>query len=98
MARGMVKAQLAMDERVVKDPELEAALEARLRAYDDAAEVRRVYEEKDEVAKGLLEKLELADGMVVRVGRFRVEKRFIPEKEVSFTSRSTSRLAIKLEE
>lgn len=92
------KNQLAMDERVVRDAELEDALEARLRAYDDLSEVRGVFSRKDEEARAKIDALKLSDGEVVRVGRFRVERRYIEAREVAFSSKPSSRIAIRLNE
>ena len=98
MARSRVQAQLAIDERVVRDAALEDALEARYRIQGDLQEIRKVYEEKDTTAKGLIDALGLSTGEVIRVGRFRVEKRHVEAKEVAFTSKESSRIAIRLNE
>lgn len=90
------KAQLAMDETVVEDPELAKLLEARLRAGDDKREVAGVYKLADQAAKDGIAKLDLADGDVVRVGRFRIAKKATEPRHVSFDSAPGSRVTIEL--
>lgn len=94
-----VKAQLALDETIVEDAELEAALEKRLRAADDVAEVRKVFEAADVEVKAGLERIGLlSTDQVVRIGRFRVSKVEIPARAVSFESKASERISIKLAE
>jgi hypothetical protein len=94
------KDQLALDERFVNDAELEAALERRLRAADDRAEVGAVYKQADKEVKAQLERLEPAVSvdMPVRVGRFRITINEIASRHVSFTTEPSERLSIALVE
>jgi len=89
-------AQLAIDETIVESPDIEAALERRQRAADDAAEVRGVYRKADDEVKGLLEHEEFADDQVVRIGRFRISRTVVAPKHVEFDSKGSNRLSIKL--
>jgi hypothetical protein len=87
--------QTAMDERTVDNRELEKALEDREQAKGGAAEARAKFNTLDEVVKDKVEDFDLADGEVARVGRFRIEKKRVAPREVSFTAEATSRLSIK---
>jgi hypothetical protein len=69
--------QLGMDERVIDDAALVDALEKRLRANDDLAEVRTSFKAADKAARELLAKHDFADGEAVRVGRFRISRSFV---------------------
>ncbi len=68
-------AQVAMDERVIEDDVVEEALEARQKAKDSLGAVRQRYEDANEKAGQALQRLEMPTGSVVRVGRFRIEKK-----------------------
>jgi hypothetical protein len=87
--------QLAIDEEVREDADLEAALEARWAAKLDLADCRATYDVADEKAKAELERMELADGQVIRIGRFRIEKKFRPARHVEFDSRASSAISIE---
>jgi hypothetical protein len=39
--------------------------------------------------------MELADGQVIRIGRFRIEKKFRPARHVEFDSRASSAISIE---
>ncbi len=90
--------QLAMDEHVVEDADLEQALEARQRRKDSLGAVRAAYKEADELARGSIAKQELPEGTVLRCGRFRVERRTVPGRSVSFETEGKSRVSISLVE
>lgn len=87
--------QLGMDERLVEDEVLSKALEGRLRAHDDIAEIRSVYKEHDAKVKERVGVLDLADGDAIRVGRFRIAKTAVAAKHVAFDTDPTSRLTIE---
>lgn len=87
--------QTAMDEKPIDDRELEKALEDREQAKGTASEARAKYTTLDEVCKDKIEEFKLAEGEVARVGRFRIEKKRVAPREVSFTAEATSRLSIK---
>lgn len=88
--------QLALDERVLDEPDLEKLLERRLRAADDVAELRKTYKEADAAAKDRLATLGLNDGDAVRLGRFRITKSAVASRAVSFETAPTSRLTISV--
>jgi len=86
--------QLALDETVIDDAELEAALETREKRKSSRDAVQKQYAEADAVAKGEIEKLELPEGSAVRVGRFRIARTSIPARSVAFEAKASSRLTI----
>ena len=89
-----VRDQLAFDEKVVEDAALENALELRQKRQDSLRAVQVQFDEAHEAASGLIAQLDLADGTAVRVGRFRVERRRVPPRSVSFESKGSSRTRI----
>lgn len=86
--------QLGMDERIVEDPEVEAALERRQTAKDQASAVRARYEEANVAAAAAIDGLNLAEGEVVRIGRFRVSRNSVPARSVAFETEATTRVSI----
>ena len=86
--------QLGLDEIVVENPELLEALELRQDHKDALSAQRKEYREAHEAATAILTQLELPEDRVARVGRFRISKRDVPEREVSFTSGARSQLSI----
>lgn len=100
MPRTKVQAQLAIDETVIEDDDLEAALEERLRFKDDYAEAGKVYRDKDAIAKGLIEK-NLGGGdddQVFRIGRFRVTRKLVEGRAVTFETKDKTSTTIRLVE
>lgn len=87
--------QTAIDERLVESDELEKALEDREIAKGTKSEAQAKFNTLDEVVKDKIEEFNLADGEVARVGRFRIEKKPVAPREVSFTAEASSRLSIK---
>ena len=80
-----VEAQLALDEEVIEDAELEALLERRLAFYDRLAPIQKEYREiTAQVKEAVKERLEV--GTTARIGRFRLEVIDVPWREVEFTS------------
>jgi len=96
MPRVRSNPQLAMDEQVITDPDIEAALEDRQAAKEALNEKQASYEELNETAKAQLAKLELPVGAVARVGRFRIERKISAARSVSFETAAKERLAIGL--
>lgn len=89
--------QLALDERAINNPDLEAALEKHLRARDDAAEARGVVKK----ARGEIDQLLAGVGdfdpdTALRVGRFRITKRVTEARHVEFDSSAGERLSFSL--
>lgn len=66
--------QLAFDERIVEDKELEAALEKHLRAKDDRAEINLRVKNARATVDGELARHPLEVDETIRVGRFRITK------------------------
>lgn len=87
--------QTRMDEQIVDDADLEAALEAREAAKEKAGFANKTYREAKTQAEAALEGQELADGDVIRVGRFRVEKKAVAGRSVAFDTSPSSRLTIR---
>jgi hypothetical protein len=89
--------QLAMDERAINNPELEKALERRLRAKDDVAEVRGVYKKAHAEVQAAIELLpDFEPDSALRVGRFRITKRHIDARSVSFETEARDQISIGL--
>lgn len=88
--------QTALDERVVEDAELEAALEEREQAKAARAKAAKTFESKDEAARVLADKLDdLFDGPV-RVGRFVLVERKTTARSVAFDVEAKTRLSIRV--
>ncbi len=87
--------QLALDEKVVENPALEKALDARLRAADDRAEAAKVFKRHDTEAREAIAALQLEDGDVIRVGRFRIKKSAVEPRHVEFDAAATQRISIR---
>ena len=90
--------QLAMDEKVIADSELEAALEDYWQKKIDAGEVNKAKNEASTQVKAMAARLELPDGMAARVGRFRIERKDVGAKKVSFETKPSTRYTFGLAE
>lgn len=88
--------QLAFDETQITDPTLESALEERQAAKEALSEVRSGFKQADNDAKRAIEKQELPEGHAIRVGRFRIERKVVAAKHVSFDTDESSRLNISV--
>jgi hypothetical protein len=95
--------QVGMDESAVIDnPEVEQALEERQLKKEALAEHRLAYKNADKRAKSLIEGLTIADPddeetpTVVRVTRFRIIKRFVKGRSVTFETQPRIQLSIGL--
>lgn len=94
--------QLGLDEHVIEDAEVERALEDRQAKKDALNAARRIYEGANENAKGLLGRLELPDPedetaqTAARVGRFRISKRLVKGRSVTFETKDKVRTTIGL--
>lgn len=92
------QAQLALDETVVEDPELEKMLDERQKRKDSMTALRLQYEEADKLVAGRIAQLELTEG-AVRVGRWRIEKVHVPARRVeAFDTTEKDRVKIDLAE
>ncbi len=83
------KAQISLDDRIIKNPELEAKLEERQGLKESAA----AYRKADKEAKVLAEALN--EPTPFRVGRFIIDKTTRPPKTVSFETDGSSSITIK---
>lgn len=92
------KDQLGLDEQVIEDADIEAALEEREKRKSSLSAVNKLYQAADELAKAELTKLELPEGGAARVGRFRVTRSAIPARSVTFDTKASSRIRISLAE
>lgn len=91
--------QLALDETAITNPDLEAALERRLRAQQDVTEVRGTYKVHHKEATRLIEAIaDFEPDTALRVGRFRITKTHIDGRDVSFTTEPRDQLRIGLVE
>lgn len=87
--------QTATDERVLDSEALEQALEQREKRKNSMRELRRQFKEADERAKALIGEFDLQEGEVGRIGKFRIEKKVMPSRDVSFTTDPKARITIK---
>jgi len=94
MPRMRSEDQLAFDEEVIENPDVEAALIARQSAKDALASVRKDFDAAHEKAKGALAMVELPEEGAVRIGRFRISKSLVSAKSVSFETKESTRLRI----
>lgn len=92
-----VKGQLAMDETVIEDTALEAALEDRERAREARRPAQLRYDEADRKAKAEVERAVPAD-VIARVGRFRIERKTVEGHSVSFATEDKVRVVISAED
>lgn len=90
------KDQLALDEKVIDDSELETALEALHAARGEAGEANKRRKDALDTAKTLAGRLELPDGMAARVGRFRISRQDSKARTVHFTTDPKTRYVFDL--
>lgn len=91
------RAQLALEEVVVDDPDLEAALEARQAAREKALAARKAFEGADEGARAVAQvQLDAAEGLPVRCGRFVLAERETPGRDVAFVVDPKTRVSIRV--
>lgn len=86
--------QLALDEKVIEDDEIEEALEEREKRKAAKNAVTTKYREAHEHAVGLINSLGISEDQVVRVGRFRLTKSQVSGRQVAFETAPTERLLI----
>jgi hypothetical protein len=91
-----VVAQQAFDEVTIEDEDLKTALEARQAAKQEASEARAAYKFAGDRANGEIAKLELPVGGAVRCGRFRITRRAVEARSVSFETGASDRVTIAL--
>lgn len=87
--------QTAMDEQVIEDAEIEAALEDRDKKKTSLDAVRKIYDGANEFAMAKITELELPEGGAARVGRFRVTREAVPAGHREFDTKASSRIRIR---
>lgn len=95
MAHLQAVPQTNIYETTIEDADLEALLEERQKAKEQAGSIRKVYKKKDDAAKAKIEEIELGDGAAVRVGRFVVSRRPVAARDVEFHTAPTTRISIR---
>lgn len=88
--------QMGMDERIVDDASLEALLDKREELKLARKEAQAAFKEKDDAVKARIAEFDLGDGEVARCGKYRVERKVVKPRSVSFETSGSSRYAIKL--
>lgn len=94
VAAPAAQSQTALDERVIEDDELNQALEDLEKARGRAKEANKKKATMKEIVEMKLDEHDLADDDAVRVGRFRITKKAVESRSVSFTTEPTTRLNI----
>ncbi|HWC39645.1 MAG TPA: hypothetical protein VG476_14000, partial [Acidimicrobiales bacterium] len=84
--------QLSFDEKVIDDPDLEDALEAREKLKGQRAALNAKFKEAHEAAVGLIDELAVSEDQVVRCGRFRLTKSHVDARHVEFDADASERL------
>lgn len=88
--------QLALDEQVIEDHDIEAALEARQSAKDERSAAQAAFKVAHNKASAELTKLELPVGGAARVGRFRITRTEVAARSVAFETEASDRVQIAL--
>lgn len=96
MSLTAVAPQTALDERTIEAPAVLTALELRQSRKEAVKQARKAMKEADDRARALLDEHDLRDGDVVRCGQFRITKKAVPSRAVTFETDPTSRLTISL--
>jgi len=91
-----VDIQLAIDERSVEDPDLERLLDVRTAARDRLAQVRSEARKADDAARSRIEALDIEIDAAVRVGRYRITRKSVAARAVSFETSPSDRIVIAL--
>jgi hypothetical protein len=96
VARLAAEDQLGMDEELIENPDVEAALVERQARKDALGGVRKDFNKAHEKVVAALASIELPEEGAVRVGRFRISKSLVSARSVSFETQESSRLRITL--
>jgi len=86
--------QMAIDEKYLDEPALEAALEDLDRVKLERATATAKVKEARAIVDRHSEGLELPDGLVARVGRWRLERVTTPARSVAFDVAPSTRIKI----
>ena len=95
-AGGGVQPQLGLDERVVEDEALLAALDEREAARTELGQARLAYKKLHQEVSSRLERMDLGIDTAIRVGRFRITKTSVPGRHTEFDTNPSERVTIKL--
>lgn len=90
--------QLATDETLIEDAELEKALNDRETAKGRKVEATNKFKAIDQAVKDKLGEHGIEEGDAVRVGDFRIARIAVAPKEVEFSTAKTTRLNITRDE
>lgn len=88
--------QTTIDEKTLEDPALLKALDGRHAAKTKARDAAKAAKEAHDKVTALLDAHDLDDGAIVRVGRYRIERKAIEARHVEFDTDPSSRLTIRL--
>lgn len=88
--------QMAFDEQVIEDAEIEAALEDREKKKHSLDAVKKIFDGAHEHAMLKISELELPEGGVARVGRYRITRTAVPAGHREFDTKASSRIRIGL--
>lgn len=94
MARVADENQIGMDEELIENPDVEAALIERQSRKDALKSVKRRYKDAHDAAVGLLKMIELPEDGAVRIGRFRITNRFVAGGHREFDTSDRSQISI----
>lgn len=90
------QAQLGLDEKVVDDAALLAALDERQAAKDALGEARKTYTKLHDEVRSRIDRLDLGVDTAVRVGRYRIAKTETTARSVAFDVDAKERISIGL--
>jgi hypothetical protein len=86
--------QQGLFDQVIKNDELETALEEREKKNNSRKAVTAAFKEADAKAKGIIATLDIEPDTTIRVGRFRITKSSVEGRSVAFETEPTERLSI----
>lgn len=88
--------QLGMDERAIDNDDLLTALESYHNAREESRGAGRITKEAKAKVKALLDVNGVGVGDVIRIGRFRIERKFVPggERTVNYSDSETIELGL----
>lgn len=92
----VVDPQEGLFDHEIADEALEALLDKREDAKAKRGRAQKAFKDEDDKVRARLSEFELGDGEVARVGKYRIAKRALPGRSVSFETSPSSRLYISL--
>lgn len=88
------KDQLALDEKVVENDDLEALLDRRMAAKDRLGQLRAEFDQIDREARAMIDGLDLGVDTAIRVGKYRISRTMTTARAVSFETEAKERVSI----